>query len=68
MNEVVVGATYRHFKGGVYFVNCIARDSSNPETRLVVYQSVSDHGWWTREINEFMETLPDGRPRFERVS
>ena len=62
--------TYRHFKGGIYRVICIARDSETGE-ELVVYENVEEpEKIWARPLSMFCETVQkDGvsRPRFEKI-
>lgn len=49
---VEVGSTYRHFKGGVYQVICIAKDSETLED-MVVYENVENHKIWVRSYENF---------------
>ena len=48
--EVIVGRTYRHFKGALCKVICLARHSETEET-LVVYTHGND--FWARPIEMF---------------
>lgn len=61
---------YRHFKGGLYKLLCIARDSETQE-ELVVYQALYGEGHvWVRPKKMFFETITrDGQtfPRFEEI-
>jgi hypothetical protein len=58
---------YRHFKGGLYDIICIAQDSENMAQELVIYKSV-DHGYiCARPLGMFLEHVErDGYkgPRF----
>ena len=57
---------YRHYRGGVYELVCIAHLESDPETRMVVYQG-ADGTIWTRPDKIFFEQVEfEGRnvPRF----
>lgn len=58
---------YRHFKGGLYDIICIARDSENMAQELVIYKSI-DHGYiCARPLKMFLEHVErDGYqgPRF----
>lgn len=62
---------YRHFKGGLYKLLCIAKDSETLE-ELVVYQALYGDGQvWVRPKKMFFETVTrDGQifPRFEEIS
>lgn len=64
------GVKYRHFKGGLYSVLCVAADAQTFGS-VVVYYSVLDGGRWTRPLAEWDEPVvwPDGvtRPRFSPV-
>lgn len=65
----VVGALYRHFKGGLYRVQCMASCSETHEVQ-VVYRSVVDGLVWVRPASRFMEHvahLGASVPRFERL-
>lgn len=59
---------YRHFKGDLYVVICIAKDSETEE-RMIVYTKESPI-YWVRSEKNFEEEVewPDGvrRPRFVR--
>ena len=61
---------YRHFKGGEYRVQGVARHSESGE-RLVVYTPLyGEGGLWVRPLAMFSETVRhQGRelPRFEFV-
>lgn len=68
------GDFYRHFKGGLYQIISIARDSESGE-RLVVYQALyGDFSVYARPLSNFCERLDPqkypqtgGRLRFERI-
>lgn len=61
---------YRHYKGNMYRVVCLAKHSETLED-LVVYCSVEDESKvWCRPLTMFMETIEkDGKKieRFEKV-
>ncbi len=68
MRELVLGGTYRHYKGKLYRVLHIARHSETEE-QLVIYQALyGDYGIWARPFSLFMEDvqMSDGTwvPRF----
>lgn len=50
--EVVVGGIYRHFKGHLYKVLCIAKDSEDLSLK-VVYQNIDNNDIWVRPLDEF---------------
>ncbi len=71
---ILVGKTYRHFKGELYKVLCIATDSETNE-EVVVYEALyGKHLIWTRPYDMFnskvdKEKYPDETQeyRFELV-
>ncbi len=71
---ILVGKTYRHFKGQLYKVLCIATDSETNE-EVVVYEALyGKHLIWTRPYDMFnskvdKEKYPDETQeyRFELV-
>ena len=68
------GEFYRHFKGNLYQVKMLARDSSSSK-EVVVYQAMyAPFGYWVRDLEEFTsevdrEKYPDVKQcyRFEKV-
>jgi hypothetical protein len=77
MEEIVVGAIYRHFKGEdrLYRVVSVARDCENPSQEVVVYEQLyetedfSQGTVWFRSLEDFIgyKVFEDGRrvKRFE---
>jgi hypothetical protein len=69
MNE---GKIYRHYKGGTYRYLCVARLEWQPDTHVVVYQSLADNSVWVRATKDFHGDawLSDGSlvKRFEVVT
>lgn len=67
MSEPALGV-YRHFKGGLYEVIGIAKDSETQEP-LVVYRALYGSGdLWVRPVGMFQERVTvdgDDVPRFE---
>lgn len=65
---------YRHFKGNMYQIMGIARDSENEEA-MVVYQALyGDYAWYVRPLSMFMSEVDvvkypncTQRYRFEKV-
>ncbi len=74
MREVVVHGTYRHFKGNLYRVEAVAKDSETEEN-LVVYRALyGEGGLWVRHESMFLSEVdrakyPDATQqyRFELV-
>ncbi len=77
--DVVVGGTYKHFKGNLYKVLLIGYDSeTNNENlkKLVIYEALyGDHKIWVRPYDMFVskidkEKYPDINQeyRFELIS
>lgn len=61
---------YRHFKGGEYAVQGVARHSECDELMVVYTPLYGEGGLWVRPLAMFIETVQaDGvvRPRFEYV-
>lgn len=57
---------YRHFKGNMYEVICVARHSETEEP-MAVYKSEKDGSIWVRPLEMFIEPIEkDGlkQPRF----
>ncbi len=70
---VTIGGTYRHFKGNLYKVLMLAKDSETLED-VVVYQNLKTGGYWVRPLSMFTslvdrEKYPDVKQeyRFEKV-
>lgn len=68
--EIRPGQIWRHFKGGVYRVLCLAKHSETGE-ELVIYTSDDGGGTvWARPASMWLETVErDGKsqPRFELI-
>lgn len=66
--EIVLGGTYRHFKGGVYHVLGLATHTETGET-LVLYSRSTTPRIWARPEAEFMskvdrEKYPDATQEY----
>lgn len=64
-----VGDRYRHCKGKLYEIVCIARDSDDCTKEIVVYKSLDDSDFpigtiWIRPIKEFTNNHRTGVKRF----
>ena len=71
--QVKVNSLYKHFKGHIYKVIAIAKDSED-ESLKVVYQNVDNNETWIRDYNEFISLVdktkyPDvlQKYRFEEI-
>jgi len=67
--QLIIGGTYKHFKGKTYRVLDIARNSDNCKEVYVVYESLSDSDYpagtvWIRPIEQFIDIHPCGKKRF----
>lgn len=78
MREIVIGKTYRHFKGHIYKVLDIVYDCESPSYELkkvVIYQNMEDKSLkWARSYEDFASLVdkkkyPDIKQkyRFEEV-
>lgn len=74
MREIKVGGKYKHYKGNLYEVIAVARDSEEPQKELVVYKALYDspefgkNQVWVRPKEEFLGKITkDGKTflRFE---
>jgi len=74
--EIKIGAKYKHFKGGVYEIVAVAKDSEDTSRELVVYKQLyetPEHPIgtvWIREKNNFLEEISrEGKIflRFEEI-
>lgn len=63
--KAVPGKLYRHQKGGMYRVSCLAKHTETGE-ELVVYESISTGDTWARP-REMFEGERNGKPRFTLV-
>ncbi len=50
--KIKVNKLYRHFKGHIYKVIAIAKDSEDLSLK-VVYQNISNNDVWVRDLEEF---------------
>lgn len=54
--DVLVGRKYKHFKGHIYEVLAIAKDSEDLSLK-VVYKNVETEEVWVRPIDEFLSKV-----------
>ncbi len=69
-NYPVIGGVYRHFKGNLYIVVGIAKNSETLEDTVVYRALYGDFGLWVRPLPMFCETVTrEGKtfPRFAFV-
>lgn len=73
--DLHIGETYRHYKGGLFDVLCVALHEDTQE-ELVIYESLQDSGdfkkgaIWARPYKAFVEEIEvEGKkmPRFTHV-
>lgn len=64
MQEILIGKTYRHYKGNIYKIIAFAKHSETCED-MIVYQSVKDGATWVRPKSMWNETIDEnGTLRF----
>lgn len=51
--RLLLSGIYKHFKGGLYSVIATALNSENLR-KTVIYQSLEDGKFWTRDFEEFI--------------
>lgn len=65
MNEIKPGL-YRHYDGGLYIVEGVARHTENTGEDLVIYESLDTRRLWARPASMWRDKV-DGKPRFELI-
>ena len=64
MQEIIIGKTYRHFKGNMYKVIGFAKHSETLED-MIVYESLRNNTLWVRPKSMWNEVVDDkGTLRF----
>ena len=58
MQKIIVGKTYRHYKGNLYKVIALAKHSETVED-MVVYQSVKTGDVWVRPMSMWNEIVDE---------
>ena len=56
MQEILVGKTYRHYKGNLYKVIALAKHSESLE-EMVIYQSIETGMIWVRPLKMWNEII-----------
>ena len=54
--DIVIGGIYKHFKGNVYQVICIAKDSETLD-ELVIYKDTNSDKIWARKMDMFLSKV-----------
>ncbi|MCR5461563.1 MAG: DUF1653 domain-containing protein [bacterium] len=54
--DVVINGIYKHFKGNVYQVICIAKDSETLD-ELVIYKDINSDKIWARKKDMFLSKV-----------
>lgn len=68
MQEIVIGKTYKHFKGNLYKVIGFAKHSETMED-MIVYESLRNNTLWVRPKSMWNEVVDDnGTLRFTLCS
>lgn len=68
--ENIKPGLYRHFKGGIYEVIFVAKNSETLEDMVVYRANYGEHGVWVRPLSMWNETVErDGKTfkRFEYI-
>lgn len=51
------GQVYRHFKGGIYEVVCVAQHTERKKEKLVIYKPVVGSGFYARPLDIFLDLV-----------
>lgn len=66
--KIPVHAIFRHFKGNLYEVLAIAKNTENEEP-VVIYQDINKRGIiWARPASMWFDEINEGTKRFERLN
>ena len=64
MQEILIGRTYKHYKGNLYKIIAFAKHSETCED-MIVYQSIKDGATWVRPKSMWNEIIDkNGTLRF----
>lgn len=67
VRKIKIGGIYRHFKGHVYEVIGIARDSDSLREKIV-YKNVETGELWLRDEDEFLSVVDKEKyPNIEQI-
>ena len=65
--EVIINGIYKHFKGNVYQVICICKDSETLED-LVIYKDMKSDKIWARKKDMFLSKVDKEKyPNVEQI-
>lgn len=68
MHKIIIGKTYKHFKGNMYKVIGFAKHSETMED-MIVYESLRNNTLWVRPKSMWSEVVDDkGTLRFTLCS
>ena len=68
MQEIIIGKTYRHFKGNLYKVIGFAKHSETLED-MVIYSPLKTGDSWVRPLSMWNEIVDDkGTRRFTKIN
>ena len=56
------GQKYKHFKGTIYIIICIAKDSETQKDYVIYQEENSLDKIWSREVNIFLDRIE--RPEY----
>ena len=56
MQKIIVGKIYKHYKGNIYKIIAIGKNSENLE-EMIVYESTKDGQIWIRPKSMWNETI-----------
>lgn len=64
MQEIIIGKTYKHYKGNLYKIIAFAKHSETVED-MIVYQSTKDGDIWVRPKSMWNDVIDEnGTLRF----
>ena len=67
MQKIIVGKIYKHYKGNIYRIIAIGKNSENLE-EMIVYESTKDGQIWIRPKSMWNETIDNkGTLRFTLI-
>ncbi len=66
MQEIIIGKTYKHYKGNMYKIIAFARHSETGED-MIVYQSLKNKDVWVRPKSMWNEEINENTLRFTLV-